>query len=230
MGALSLRRRRDIATGSDIFEIKLGDEFLMSSRFTASEIALARLGLAPLSDITSIDVLVGGLGLGYTARAVLEHRNVRSLTVLERLPEVIEWHRKALVPLGAELTADPRCRLIEGDFFGLMRTADPCLSLAGTTQRFHAIIVDIDHSPRQLLDESHAPFYTTAGLAVLAYHLHPGGVFSLWSNDPPDEIFLSTLREVFSCALSRVVYFPNSAGDCAAANTVYVACNETGRL
>src|ERR1700736_2887607 len=71
IGALTLRRRRELSLGIDVYEIKLGDEFLMSSLFTVSEIALARLGLGELSG-TSFDVVVGGLGLGYTARTVLE--------------------------------------------------------------------------------------------------------------------------------------------------------------
>ena len=80
IGVLSLRRRRQLSTGIDIFEIKLGDEFLMSSLFTRAEIELARLGLAATHSRTSqggLDVVVGGLGLGYTAQAVLEHDAVR---------------------------------------------------------------------------------------------------------------------------------------------------------
>ena len=69
IGALSLRRRRELRLGVDVFEIKLGDEFLMSSLFTESEIALARLGLAQLPG-QGLDVVIGGLGLGYTAKAV----------------------------------------------------------------------------------------------------------------------------------------------------------------
>jgi hypothetical protein len=80
IGALSLRRRRELSLGVDVFEIKLGDEYLMSSLFTASEIALARLGLAELSG-ADLDVVVGGLGLGYTAKAVLEHEAVKSLVI-----------------------------------------------------------------------------------------------------------------------------------------------------
>ena len=99
IGALSLRRRRELKLGVDVFEIKLGDEFLMSSLFTASEIALARLGLAELSE-HGLDVVVGGLGLGYTAKAVLEHQKVASLLVVEALEAVIEWHAEGLVPLG----------------------------------------------------------------------------------------------------------------------------------
>ncbi|MPR13400.1 spermidine synthase, partial [Microvirga sp. M8] len=100
MGARSLRRRRDLRSGGDIYEIKLNDEFLMSSLFNASDIALARLGLAALTG-TSFDVVVGGLGLGYTAQAVLEHAQVGSLLVVDALAEVIEWHQQGLLPLGA---------------------------------------------------------------------------------------------------------------------------------
>ena len=90
MGVLSLRRRRLPATEIDIYEIKLGDEYLMSSRFTAAEIELARLGLAALPREKHLDVVVGGLGLGYTVVAVLENPSVRSLIVVDALSEVIE--------------------------------------------------------------------------------------------------------------------------------------------
>src|SRR5207244_4863302 len=96
LGALSLRRRRELSLGVDVFEIKLGDDHLMSSLFTASEIALARLGLAnPCRP--DLDVVVGGLGLGYTAQAVLEHATVKSLIVVEALDAVIDWHQTALL-------------------------------------------------------------------------------------------------------------------------------------
>src|SRR5258708_30894482 len=122
MGVLSLRGRRHLTSGIDIYEIKLGDEFLMSSAFTVAEIALARLGLAALRR-TDLDVVVGGLGLGYTAQAVLEEQRVRSLIVVDALAEVIEWHEGGLLPLGEKLTADARCRLVHGDFFALSASA-----------------------------------------------------------------------------------------------------------
>ena len=106
IGALSLRRRRELKLGVDVFEIKLGDEFLMSSLFTTSEIALARLGLAGLSE-PGLDVVVGGLGLGYTAQAVFEHRKVASLIVVEALQAVIDWHTQGLVPPAPSLPATP---------------------------------------------------------------------------------------------------------------------------
>ena len=64
-------------------------------------------------------MVVGGLGLGYTARAALENAAVRSLIVVDALAEVIEWHEQGLLPLGKELTGDPRCRLVHGDFFAM---------------------------------------------------------------------------------------------------------------
>src|SRR3954471_14207508 len=99
LGALSLRKRRELKLDVDVYEIKLGDEYLMSSLFTASEIALARLGLAELA-ATDLDVVVGGLGLGYTAQAVLEHETVKSLIIVEALDAVIDWHEKGVLPLG----------------------------------------------------------------------------------------------------------------------------------
>jgi hypothetical protein len=174
MGLLTLRRRRPPSSDIDIYEIKLGDEFLMSSQFTAAEIELARLGLAAL-DRSNLDVVVGGLGLGYTARAVLENARVRSLMVVDALAEVIEWHAQGLLPLGKELTGDPRCRLVHGDFFAMSHSAEGFDS-AAPARRFDAVLVDIDHSPRNLLHPRHAALYQPEGLARLAAHLHPGAV------------------------------------------------------
>jgi len=226
MGDISLRRRRDPASGIDVYEVKLGDEFLMSSLFTAGEIALAELGLAKLQD-AELDVVVGGLGLGYTAEAALDDPRVRSLTVIDTLAEVIDWHRQGLVPLGARLTSDPRCRLVQGDFFAMAadsRGLDP----KEPGRRFHAILLDVDHSPRHVLHPRHAALYQPAGLRALAEHLHADGVFALWSNDPPDEQFTSVLAEVFPQSAAHVVDFANPLQGGTSTNTVYVARTEPG--
>ena len=97
IGLLTLRRRRPPSSDVDIYEIKLGDEFLMSSQFTAAEIELARLGLAALRR-GNLDIVVGGLGLGYTARAVLENTEVRSLIVVDTL---LGSHRVARAGIAA---------------------------------------------------------------------------------------------------------------------------------
>jgi spermidine synthase len=220
MGVLSLRRRRSLTSGVDIFEIKLGDEYLMSSQFTAAEIELARLGLAALTR-TDLDVVVGGLGLGYTARAVLENSAVRSLIVVDALAEVIEWHEQGLLPLGKQLTGDPRCRLVNADFFAMSHSSEG-FDASTPGRSFDAVLVDIDHSPTNLLHPRHAALYQPEGLQRLAAHLKPGGVFALWSNDPPDAAFERMLAGAFARTSADVVTFDNLRGDHEASNTVYV--------
>jgi spermidine synthase len=224
IGALSLRRRRELSLGVDVFEIKLGDEYLMSSLFTASEIALARLGLAELSR-TDLDVVVGGLGLGYTAQAVLEHEGVRSLVIVEALDAVIDWHEKGVLPLGSALAADPRSRFVLGDFFALAASKEG-FDPDAPARRFHAILVDIDHSPDFLLHPQNAAFYEPAGLKTLAAHLLPAGVFGLWSNDLPNEAFTRRLTAVFAEARAERVTFHNPLQNREFTQTIYLARTE----
>ena len=221
IGGLSLRRRRELKLDVDVIEIKLGDESLMSSLFTDSEIALARLGLAGLRG-EGLDVVVGGLGLGYTAKAVLENAAVSSLLVVDALEAVIEWHETGLLPLGPELTGDPRCRLLHGDFFALA-ASDLGFDVEAPGRTFDAILVDIDHSPDALLDARSASFYQPDGLRRLAAHLRPGGVFGLWSNDRPDEAFTARLSGVFAQARAEPVTFHNPLQDRPYTQTVYLA-------
>ena len=220
IGEVSLRRRRDPATGVDIFEVKLGEEFLMSSLFTVAEIDVARRALARLQG-SELDVAVGGLGLGYTAQAVLEDQRVRELVVVEVLEPVIQWHQRGLVPVGPILTADPRCRLVHGDFFAMADGPGFHPEMQGRV--FDVVVVDIDHSPKHLLADGNAGFYGVAGTQRLAGHLRPGGVYSLWSNDPPDDAYLAVLSEVFVDVAAEVVSFPNPLQDRMATNTVYLA-------
>lgn len=225
MGAISLRRRRDPSSGRDIFEVKLDDDFLMSSLYTVAEVEVARLALARLPG-DHLDVLVGGLGLGFTALTVLDDPRVRSLVVVEALSEVIEWHETELIPAGTRLMADPRCSLVQGDFFEL--AAGPGLDPRDPERRFDAVIVDIDHSPVHHLHPSHAGFYTPAGLRALAAQLRPGGCFSLWSNDPPVAEFTALLNEVFRDAEGVLISFPNPLQDRDATNSVYLATRRDG--
>lgn len=220
IGEVSLRRRRDPVTGEDVFEVKLGDEFLMSSLFTVAEVEVARLALARLSG-TGLDVAVGGLGLGYTAQAVLSDERVHELVVVDYLAPVIDWHQRGLVPVGPVLTADDRCRFVHGDFFAMSDGTgfDPAVP----DRLFDAVVVDIDHSPQHLLADGSAGFYGVEGTRRLASHLRPGGVYSLWSNDPPDEGYLAVLEEVFVDVAAEVVAFPNPLQDREATNTVYLA-------
>ena len=220
MGAVSLRRRHDPLLDSEVYEVKLDDAFLMSSLFTVAEAELATLALARLVE-PDLDVAVGGLGLDYMALSVLEDLRVRSLLVVEALGAVIGWHERGLVPAGAGLTSDSRCRFVLGDFMAMSGSAAGLDPLA-PGRRFDAIIVDIDHSPRHLLDASHAAFYQPAGLRCTAGHLRPGGSFALWSNDPPEPAFLATLNEVFVDVAAETVAFDNPLQERAATNTVYL--------
>ncbi|MGO1385107.1 MAG: spermidine synthase [Arachnia sp.] len=219
MGLLTLRRRFDLTLQSEIYEVKLGEEFLMSSAFTVAERELARLGLA-VTPGDNLDVLVGGLGLGYTAVEALGDERVRTLTVVDRLGEVIDWHQRGLLPETA-LTSDPRTALVEEDFFALMRgetTLGPDVPTL-----FHAILLDIDHTPRFLLHPSHAPFYTVKGLWQMQQHLHPDGVFALWSDEPPDDEFIAALEAIFATARARVITFANALTRGESTATIYVA-------
>jgi spermidine synthase len=220
LGEISLRRRIEPSLQIDVYEAKLDDEFLMSSLFTVSEIALADLALARL-DGADLDVVVGGLGLGYTADAVLRDPRVRSLRVIEALGEVIGWHRRGLLPVSNRLTSDPRCALVEGDFFAMVATGSDFGP--GAPYRHDAILVDIDHTPRHLLHPRHGPFYEPEGQRRLAGRLNPGGVYALWSDDPPDESYVSVVERIFESCDTHVVAFPNPLTGGEAASTVYVA-------
>jgi spermidine synthase len=223
LGELILRRRRLLSMDRlEIFEVKLGDSFLMSSLFHDVEVALADLGLAALT-VPKLDVVVGGLGLGYTALAALKNPAVRSLLVVEALEPVIEWHQRGLVPLGPQLTVDPRCRFVHADFFALAVRPELGFDPETPGRKFDAVLLDIDHSPRHFLYEQNGAFYQVDGLRRLAAQLHPGGVFALWSDDPPDDYFLATLRAVFSEADARVVSFFNPLLEQNSSSTVYLA-------
>jgi spermidine synthase len=253
IGEVSLRRRVDPVSGVDIYEVKLGDEFLMSSMFTAAEIALSRLALERLAATRGTrtasidpaspdwDIVVGGLGLGYTAERVLEDQRVHELVVVELLEPVIDWHRRALVPVGPVLTADARCRLVQGDFFAMAASATTTGARSARTVAAHehasgsgfdperpgrvfdAVILDIDHSPRHFLDGASAGFYSVEGTRQLAEHLQPGGVYAIWSNDPPDQAYVDVLSQVFDDVVAEVITFPNPLQDREATATIYLA-------
>ncbi|MEI6493212.1 MAG: spermidine synthase [Verrucomicrobiota bacterium] len=227
LGELVLRRRK-VPTLDDevVYEIILNGEFLMSSLFHAVEDALADLGLAAAGP-GPLDVVVGGLGLGYTAAAALRHQSVRSLLIVDFLAPVIRWHQSGLVPLGAGLSSDPRTRFVAADFFAMASDAGTGFDRSDPGRRFHAILLDIDHTPRHWLNERHAGFYAVEGLRKLSRHLMPGGVFAMWSDEQPDNEFCARLEEVFSRVVAHTVSFPNPVRGGESSGTVYVAVVQT---
>jgi spermidine synthase len=92
-----------------------------------------------------------------------------------------------------------------------------------TDARYDVILLDVDHSPRHQLAPSHADLYTESGLRALTRHLVAGGVFALWSDDPPDEEFLHVARSVFAQVDAHIVDFDNPLTGGISSNTVYVA-------
>jgi spermidine synthase len=111
---------------------------------------------------------------------------------------------------------------VEGDFFALA-AGGGSLDGGASPGRFDAVVVDIDHSPRHVLDPANAAFYTAAGTRRLLEHLAPGGVFALWSDDPPDDDYLATLRSAFAEVAAHTVDVPGAVAGLRSANTVYTA-------
>lgn len=188
LGPLILRRRELLGEpGTVVTEVSLNHEFLMSSYNTDSERALARAGLE-LVEGEGLDVLVGGLGLGYTAREALASTRVGGVEVVEFLPQVIGWLERGLVPLASELNGDPRLRVVEGDVY--RRLLEP------PARAHDLILIDVDHSPEDRLSAGDGVFYTTGGLERARRHLKPGGVLGVWSYDE-SPTFVADLRRVF---------------------------------
>ncbi|MFK8066731.1 MAG: spermidine synthase [Gammaproteobacteria bacterium] len=231
LGDISLRKRSEPRLDNKIlYEVKLNDEFLMSSLFPEAEIQLAKLGLSALKDSLSEDhadknlnIVVGGLGLGYTAAAVLDDPSVKALIVIDVMQPVIEWHQNGLVPLGEKLTLDTRCKLVHADFFELAMSHNASFDQNNPDQKAHAILLDIDHSPSHWLNSENSQFYTKKSLQSLADKIQPGGFFGLWSNDPPEDKFITLLDSVFKSSSSHIITFPNPYTGAESTNTIYLA-------
>ena len=215
LGELLLRRRRPISMPDIwVYEVKLDERFLMSSLVHDSEDELARLSLRRLEG-EKWRVLVGGLGLGHTAAEVLTWEQVEALDVVEYLPEVINWHRRELVPLAKALDGDERCRIVQGDCFQWIRD--------GSGGSYDAVLIDIDDSPEHLLSAGHGAFYAEEGLTEVRRMLRPGGVFAVWTAGWVLPHFLERMRRVFGTVDAEAVEFHNPLHNLDDVNTVYVA-------
>ena len=223
LGDLMLRRRRMPQFGeTDIYEVKLGEDFLMTSLFHEAEDQLSKLGLQALAT-DNLDVVVGGLGLGYTAVEALKDKRIASLIVIEFLEGVIEWHKNALVPMGNVLTGDSRCRLVQGDFFSLAKDVTKSFDPLVPDKKHDAILLDIDHTPTNVLNPSNTHFYSEQGLTEMAEHLVPGGIFALWADGRPLESFTEHLKIVFTDVHSHLIEFDNPLTGGTSTGAIYVA-------
>ncbi|QDT12638.1 spermidine synthase [Planctomycetes bacterium K23_9] len=208
LGTLCLRRRELLKSpGTFVTEVTLNHEFLMSSLYTDSERELARIAIERHGG-TDLSVLIGGLGLGYTAQATLASGRVGKVEVAELLPEVIDWMRKGLVPLSEELNADERLQTTPCDVY--RRLCGPRES------RFDLILIDVDHSPEERLgeqaDDFSQMFYTERGLRLAKQHLTPGGMLAVWSYDQSSP-FVDALHAVFGEVHVQDVSYQNDLVD-----------------
>lgn len=188
LGMLCLRRRELLCEpGTIVTEVTLNHEFLMSSYLTASEKALSEIALQMHSG-SSLRVLIGGLGLGYTSWTALESDRVSQCEVLEFLPQVINWLKQDMIPLSGKLNADNRLTITQSDIY--QQLASP------PDKRYDLILIDVDHSPDEKLDDGNGHFYTAEGLRRAKLHLEENGVLGIWSYAESPR-FADALHEVF---------------------------------
>ena len=174
-GRLELRRR-----GERDFVITVGGRVLMNSGWHRSEIAVAQLACRRIADRPRPRVLIGGLGMGFTLRAALDELpRAARVTVAEIEPAVVRWCRGPLAGLTNRAVDDPRVEIALADVARLISEA---ARPAG--ERFDAIVLDLYEGPRTATQAREDPFWGPAALRRTRAALAPGGVFSVWSEDP----------------------------------------------
>lgn len=172
-GEIALARRGDVT------ELIVNGAFAMDTVHTATERALATLALERLTG-TDLRVLVGGLGLGFTARALLDDPRVTRVEVVELHALLVEWARAGLVPPLAGLLDDPRIAVTVGDVLDVV----PALPHG----RLDAVLLDVDNGPGFLIHERNTEVYRGQFLAAAVRALVPGGMVAFWSADPSPEL------------------------------------------
>ena len=201
LGMICLRQRELLSEpGTVVTEITLDHQFLMSSYNTASERALARYALE-MHQGRDLKVLVGGLGLGYTAREVLSSDRVAQTEVVEFLPPLIDWLGKGLVPLADELRADSRFTVVEGDVYAMLSVSPQ--------RKYDLILVDVDHSPDERLGDGNDAFYTRRGIGAGQGSISRPRVCSASGPTPDSSQFADALRTVFGEVRIESVTFEN---------------------
>lgn len=197
-GELALRR------AGEHFEIIVNGVFLMDTRNGESERLLARAAADRMP--AGGPMLIGGLGVGLSLRAALDHPRVGQagrVVVLEREAAIVEWNHGPLRHVHGDALADPRVRCVRADLVGW---------LAGTTERFAAICLDVDNGPEWTVTPDNAVLYDDAGLDLLAGALLPGGVLAIWSAAASDA-FAARLRTRFTAVEVLPVPVPRGEPD-----------------
>jgi spermidine synthase len=177
-GRLELRRR-----GERDFLITVGGRVLMNSAWHRSEIAVAQLACRRIAGRPRPRVLIGGLGMGFTLRAALDELpRAARVTVGEIEPAVVRWCRGPLAGLTRQAVDDPRVEIALGDVARMI--AGVAAAAGPDTERFDAIVLDLYEGPRTATQAREDPFWGPAALRRTRQALAPGGVLSVWSEDP----------------------------------------------
>jgi spermidine synthase len=168
------------------FSIRLGQNELMNSRLGGSEAALASLGCERFSGRERADILIGGLGMGFTLRAALTVLGAQArITVAELVPAVVAWARGPMAEVFGDSLGDPRVRIHDGDVGAL---------IARERSGFDAILLDVDNGPAGLTRATNNGLYDVTGLSAAHAALRPSGVLAVWSSGP-DAGFSRRLRQ-----------------------------------
>jgi spermidine synthase len=191
------------------FEIISNGVFLMDTRAGESERLLVRAALDRLG--RPADVLIGGLGVGFSLAEALRSPRTRTVTVVEREPAVIGWHATYLRPYSGGALEDPRVRVEHADLLGRLRSA---------AELYDVLCLDIDNGPEWTVTEGNAALYGPAGLELLAGRLRPGGVLAVWSAGAAPA-FEARLRERFAGVSALPVQVARGEPD-----VVYLATSE----
>lgn len=177
---LELRKR------ADEFLIMAGGRDLMSSRDDGSSRALAELGCAHIHRDQPAQVLIGGLGMGFTLRAALDRTGPRATVVVAELVDAVaQWNREHLGSLAEHPLDDPRTEL---------RLEDVRTSIAAGPSHYDAILLDVDNGPSALAHRGNQALYDRRGIARAREALRPGGVLGVWSFTD-DSSFTRRLRK-----------------------------------
>jgi spermidine synthase len=154
--------------------LKLNGRQLMSTTSTVSELLLADLSCELLAAKPNARVLIGGLGLGYSLRRVLELVGpTGTVHVAELLPEVVAWNREFLGKINGKLLDDPRVEVFVDDVFRLIRD--------GSTERYDAILLDVDNGPTSFVQAKNARLYDRSGFGMIRRALTKEGCVAFWS-------------------------------------------------
>jgi predicted O-methyltransferase YrrM len=182
-----------VRSGND-WSVRVGTRLLMSSRMHGSEEALAEQALARANNPRAI--LVGGLGLGFTLRAVLRcvHQDAK-VTVGELLPELVEWNRSHVGALADHPLADSRVEVVVGDVFDTIQRS---------AAAFDVILLDVDNGPIALTQARNQRLYGDRGVHACHTALRSGGVLALWSTGPNARFERKLIRAGFAVEVIRV--------------------------